>query len=208
MIRPRGCLAIDRRAVAIAVVACVASLIVDRWAYGRMTYSAVYEHDWGRLLRVVGYWPTWCVAALALWLNDGATIVAARRRALLLLASPTLAGIAAEAFKLVLRRERPEARHGEYVFRAFVDRPFSSAGIGSPSSHAAVAFGGTAILAWLFPRARWVWFTLAIGCSLTRVLARAHFLSDVVAGAIVGLATAAWLNGRYAHANNGNLDDA
>ena len=206
MIGPRS--ATDRRAVAIAFVACVASLMLDRWAYERLTYAGVYEHDWGRMLRVIGFLPTWYVAALALWLNEGATIMAARRRALLLVASPTVAGIAAEAFKLLMRRERPEARHGEYVFRAFVDRPFSSAGIGSPSSHAAVAFGAAAILGCLFPRARWVWFALAIGCALTRVLARAHFLSDVVAGAIVGLATAAWLNGRYAHANTGTLDDA
>jgi membrane-associated phospholipid phosphatase len=202
----RGCVAIDGRAVVIAVVACLASVMFDRWAYEHLTFASVYEHDWGRLLRVVGYWPTWCVAALALWLNDGTA--PARRRAVLLLTSPTVAGIAAEAFKLVLRRERPEARHGAYALRAFTDRPFSSAGIGSPSSHAAVAFGGTAILACLFPRARWVWFALAVGCALTRVLARAHFLSDVVGGAILGLAAAAWLYRRYARAHTRTLDDA
>jgi membrane-associated phospholipid phosphatase len=49
------------------------------------------------------------------------------------------------------------------------------------------------MLAYVFPRARWVWFALATGCAVTRVLARAHFLSDTVAAALVALATTAWV---------------
>jgi membrane-associated phospholipid phosphatase len=60
-----------------------------------------------------------------------------------------------------------------------------------------VAFGGAAMLAYCYPRTRWVWFTLAAGCGLTRVLARAHFLSDVVVGALAALATTAWLWNRF-----------
>jgi membrane-associated phospholipid phosphatase len=197
-----------RRVVAVAVVACLASVMLDHWAYEHLSYASVYEHDWGRLLRIVGFLPAWGVGALALWLHERATITSARRRALLLMGAPTVAGIVAEALKLVLRRERPEARHGAYAFRAFIDRPFSSAGIGSPSSHTAVAFAAAAMLAHLYPRARWAWLMLAIGCALTRVLARAHFLSDVIGGAIVGLATAAWLRRRYLPTDTGGLDAA
>jgi membrane-associated phospholipid phosphatase len=46
-----------------------------------------------------------------------------------------------------------------------------------------VAFGGAAMLARLYPRARWVGYTLAAGCGLSRVLHRAHFLSDVILAA-------------------------
>jgi membrane-associated phospholipid phosphatase len=181
------------RLSAVAVAACLASVALDRWAYEHLVYANVYEQDWGRLLRILGFWPTWIIAALCLWLNDRGAAGSARRRAWLLVASPAVAGMADELLKLLLRRERPDARHGEYVFRAFTDRPFSGAGIGSPSSHAAVAFGAAGVLTYLFPRARWVWLALAAGCALTRVLARAHFVSDAVGGAIVGVATAAWL---------------
>jgi membrane-associated phospholipid phosphatase len=140
-------------------IVCLASLGLDHWAYEHLTYASIYDHDWGRLLRVMGFWPTWCVAALALWLNERITIASARRRALLLVASPAVAGLSAEALKLVLRRERPDAHSGVYAFRPFADHPFSTAGIGSPSSHG----------------------------MLTRVLARAHFLSDGIVGAAVGL---------------------
>ncbi len=184
------------RHVLIACAACTAALLVDYWAYVHVVDLSVYDHDWGRLLRAVGFWPTWAVAALALWLNDRSTVHDARRRALLLAASPGIAGLIAESLKLVFRRERPDAGNGHYVFRAFADHPFSSAGIGSPSSHAAVAFGGAAMLSFLFPRTRWVWLALAAGCGVTRVLARAHFASDVVVGALVGLATATWLRRR------------
>jgi membrane-associated phospholipid phosphatase len=47
------------------------------------------------------------------------------------------------------------------------------------------------MLAHLFPRARWLWYALAAGCALTRVLARAHFVSDVTLSAVIGWAVAA-----------------
>jgi membrane-associated phospholipid phosphatase len=59
-----------------------------------------------------------------------------------------------------------------------------------------VAFGGAAVLAHLYPRARWLWYTLAAGCAATRVLAMGHFLSDTVVAAVCGLAVGGWVWGR------------
>lgn len=170
-----------------------ASLLLDRWAFEHVVFDRTLEEDWGRLLRAMGYLPTWIVAGFALWLHERSTVAAAKRRALLLISSPIVAGLAAEALKLVFRRIRPLAAEGEYVFRSFAERPFSTGGLALPSSHAMVAFGAAAMLAYLFPRARWVWFGLAAGCGLTRVLGRAHFLSDVVVGAVAAVATTAIL---------------
>jgi membrane-associated phospholipid phosphatase len=58
------------------------------------------------------------------------------------------------------------------------------AALGLPSSEAAVAFGA-AVMARLFPEARGLWYGIALGCALTRVAARAHFMSDVVLAALV-----------------------
>jgi membrane-associated phospholipid phosphatase len=184
-------------AVVLAVGALAAATALDGWAYRVLVMPDVYDHDWGRMLRVVGFLPTWAVVSAALALSDptsGRLRETSRWRAFLPLIAATVGGIAAELLKLLLRRERPEAHAGGYVFRSWAEHPLSTSGLSLPSSHALVAFAGAAMLARLYPRARWLWYTLAIGCALTRVLVRAHFVSDVVLSAIIGwgVATMLW----------------
>jgi membrane-associated phospholipid phosphatase len=196
--------------IVIAVAAQVAATTLDGWAYRVLVVPDVYDHDWGRMLRVVGFLPTWAVVSAALALSgpesvstssalgltspaSGWSSGGSRWRAWLPLIAATAGGIIAEVLKLLLRRERPEAHAGAHVFRRWLDHPLSTSGLALPSSHALVAFAAAAMLARMFPRARWLWFALAAGCALTRVLARAHFLSDVTLAAIVGWAVAAVL---------------
>lgn len=191
------------RYLLIAVIALVLAHLLDGWAFRHLYNRHIYDRDWGRMLRVMGYLPVWIIAAIALALTDrppGSPVREGRgyRAALLLFASPTLAGIAGELLKLVIRRERPWAHAGAYVFRPFTDRPFYSGGLAMPSSHAAVAFGAAFMLNRLYPRATVVWVALAVGCAVTRVAAHAHFVSDVTLGALVAWAVAAWLWKRYA----------
>lgn len=177
----------------IAGVAVAGAMMLDPWAHAALARPGVYDRDWGRLLRVLGYVPTWLLAALALWLHDRRTGAGGRRAATLAL-SPVIGGALAEVLKLLARRERPADVLGPYVFRDFADRPWSTSGLGLPSSHALVAFGAAVALARLFPAARWVWYGLAAGCAWSRVAAHAHWLSDVVAAAAVamGLAALVW----------------
>ncbi len=183
--------------VVAALVAVVIAVIGDRWTYDHVVMDSVYDKDWGRMLRIMGFVPTWMAIALAIWLHERGAVVYARRRALLILGSPIVAGIAAELLKLVFRRERPAAHYGEYFFRAWSERTFSTSGLALPSSHTMVAFGGAIMLAYLYPRTRWVWLTLAAGCAVTRLLAHAHFLSDVVVGTIAAMATTTLLWSRF-----------
>jgi membrane-associated phospholipid phosphatase len=177
------------RAVLLACVAIVAAHLGDAWAYAYMVKPGVYDHDLGRMLRIVGYLPIWFVLALALWAQTGD-----RRKALLLALVPTAGGLLAEVLKILLRRERPNLHAGTYVFRSFRDHPFSTVDIGLPSSHALVAFAGAWLLCRLFPRAWPVWLTLAAGCAWTRVQSQAHFLSDVTVAAVAAwfLVVLAW----------------
>jgi len=180
------------RGVAAAAVAIAVSTLADPWVAQHLTYPEVYEHDWGRFLRVMGFLPTWFAAALALGLMDRAR--GGERwwlRGTLLALGPTLSGIAGELLKLVVRRERPPAQGAEYIFRPWSDHPFATGGLGMPSSHTVVAFGAAATLARLFPEARVVWYVLAAGCGITRVLAHAHFLSDVVVAAALAIGVVA-----------------
>lgn len=176
--------------------AIILAHLLDGWLYTHFRIEDVYGDDWGRALRVMGFLPLWLVAALALALVDRERY--GYKRGALLAGSATLGGISAELLKLLLRRERPYANEGEYVFRAFSERTFSTGGLALPSSHALVAFGAAAMLSRLFPRARLVWWSVAWGCGLTRMAAGAHFFSDIVVAAIVGWIVAWVLWRRFA----------
>lgn len=176
------------RVLLFGIVAIALSHLLDPLGWRYFHFDGVYSDDFGRMLRVMGYVPVWLVLAAVFVLHErplgrgrwwrGATIVA----------GVAAAGIAGELLKLLLRRERPRAHEGEYVFRAFSERPFSSGGLAWPSSHAIVAFGAAAVLSRMYPRARIVFWALAWGCGLSRVADGAHFVSDVVTAAVV-----AWL---------------
>jgi len=176
-------------ALAVTVAATAVAMLVDNTLYTYLHAPEVYDKDFGRLLRIMGFAGTWVALALGVGLTHGgddASRLVARRRGWLLFWSPMLAGGIAEVLKIVVRRERPALNDGLYGFRPWDERTWSGAGLAFPSSHAAVAFGGAAMLARLFPRARWVGYVLAAGCALTRVFARAHFLSDTVFAAGIG----------------------
>lgn len=170
-------------ALGITVLATALTLVVDKAVFDILHAPDVYDTDLGKLFRIMGFAGTWVALAAALRLQQGS---GATRRAWLLFWSPMLAGALAEVLKIAARRERPAIHDGLYGFRPWDERTWSGAGLAFPSSHAAVAFGGAAMLARLFPRARWVGYVLAAGCAATRVAARAHFVSDVVFAAGLG----------------------
>jgi membrane-associated phospholipid phosphatase len=178
-----------------SAAAMVLAHLVDRWAFFHLSDAGLAGEDLGRMLRVMGFLPLWATAGLAMVLHDWPLRAergtrAAVSRGTLLLLGAGLGGLAAELLKLVFRRERPRAHAGEYVFRAWTERPLSTGGLALPSSHALVAWGAAGVLAHLFPRARWVWYALAAGNGYSRVAAGAHFVSDVVLSAVVGLLVA------------------
>ncbi len=191
-----------KRFLLASILAILLAHLLDGWAYAHLAFPKFGNTDLGRLLRIQGFFPTWIFPAAALVMTDwprraveGAW--AAWRRGVLLLGAAAAGGLAAEAVKIVVRRERPNATDGAYLFRDWSDRMFSTSGLGMASSHAGVAFGALAMLALLFPRGRPVWFLLAAGCALSRVAASAHFLSDVTAGAVLGIAVAGLLWRRF-----------
>jgi membrane-associated phospholipid phosphatase len=185
-----------------AVLAIVLAHLLDGWAYAHLAAPKFANTDMGRLFRIQGFLPTWLLVGTALVLHDWPRRLtegtgAAVRRGLLLVGSAAVGGGLAEVTKILVRRLRPSAEAGEYAFRAWSDRTLSTSGLGMASSHVGVAFGALAMLAWLFPRGRPVWFALGVACAYSRVAAGAHFLSDVTVAAVLGLATAALLWRRF-----------
>ncbi len=147
--------------------------------------------------RQMGEFTTWLFAAPLVmavhWFwSRRQSLLFSFERSLIVMWAPMFSGVMSTVIKLIVRRERPTGNAGEYVFRAWNDLTWDTSHLGFPSGHAAVAFGGAAMLAFLYPRLSPVWFMAAALCALSRLLTQAHFLSDVVASAVLGYATA-WI---------------
>jgi membrane-associated phospholipid phosphatase len=95
-----------------------------------------------------------------------------------------------EAMKLISFRERPTVDNAKGKFFQ------SSVGLNSsfPSMHSVIAWSSATVIASEYdgPLTKVACYGLATGVSLTRVLSRQHFPSDVLVGSAVG-----WLIGRY-----------
>ncbi len=146
---------------------------------------SIENHDWYRMLRVVGFLGTWAVVGIIFILHDRN-----RHRGAAVFLSALTAGALAELMKLIIGRERPvdgnQIQEGWYNFRPFLSGFTDGSNLGLPSSHAATAFGGCLMLAALIPNTRRFLILLALGCGITRMLTGAHFATDVYTGAILG----------------------
>jgi dolichol kinase/membrane-associated PAP2 superfamily phosphatase len=87
------------------------------------------------------------------------------------------------SFKNLFLRPRP--------FEAFNLLPFTEApGYSFPSSHAATAFAALPILFLIFPKKKTL-FSIIVGLiAFSRVYLGVHYLSDIIAGALIGLVIA------------------
>lgn len=174
--------------VLMAVIAVVLAHLADWWVLAHLSIPRFQETDLGRMFRIAGFIPLWICIAIAIVLCD--TSVRTRRarvvRGALPLCAAIAGGIVAELAKILIRRERPNVDIEHYVFRSWSGDALYSGGFGLPSSHVLVAFAALAMLGYLYPRARILWFVLGAGCAFSRVAAGAHFVSDVVVAAVLG----------------------
>ena len=117
------------------------------------------------------------------------------------------AGLAARILKYIIGRVRPNDLTDAYVFvgpsNPFIRHPLPLDSM--PSGHTTAAFAMAALLAWRWPRLRWLWFLMAVGVAVSRVTVSWHFPSDVVIGAWLGVIVSRgfikyWLRSSQGHA--------
>ncbi len=142
------------------------------------------------IVKQVGHFSTWLILCLALIIIDLPKIYKNGykylKRAAFLLSSALLSGLTAEILKLVIRRERPDPLFfNGGVFRGWDGAWWKSNNLGTPSSHAMVAFGGAWAMCVLFPRGRIIWISAAVFCGLSRMVHQAHLLGDVYISCIL-----------------------
>ena len=215
-LRPPYCLSVKRLGLACllaavtvitgaaATTACMFTLdsaFMRTIALPPARFTAAEITDWYKLLRIMGYAPTWLAVAAAFILvdstrrtDDTPNINLGGRpltwsRGPFLAASILLAGLLAEVVKLITRRARPTIANPEelYNWLAWSAKGINTGDLALPSSHAAVAFAAAWAIGKLHPRTLPVGLLLAIGCGTTRLLAGQHHASDIVAAAFVGL---------------------
>lgn len=109
------------------------------------------------------------------------------------LASLAVAGLTSTAIKAIAGRVRPADTNDPYLFKPFSNRD------AFPSGHATMAFALATSLAEEIHN-RWATAALyagATGTAWSRLNDRRHWLSDVLAGATVGITAAKVIEGRW-----------
>jgi membrane-associated phospholipid phosphatase len=102
------------------------------------------------------------------------------------------AGMTVNVVKMLIARTRPRFFdfEGEVAatFAGWMPLGRGGAALQSfPSGHMATAVGFAVALAWLYPRGRWIFGSLAVLAGCQRMQSSSHYLSDVLIGAAVGL---------------------
>lgn len=109
--------------------------------------------------------------------------------AFLILYSVLSAGIIVKILKTFIGRARPiffEALDMTGIFPPSLDWAFNS----MPSGHTAISFAGLVMIGMLAPKYKSITWTLAILIGLSRVAIGAHWPSDVIFGAFIGMVVA------------------
>jgi len=140
-----------------------------------------------RLLRLPGYFPFTLVICIALGLLHPRRWVGA----LSLFACGAAGGLAYSVLKWIIGRHRPKLEIAPFSFHPFAGGIFglfhAEKGLSFPSGDATLAFATAACLSLLIPRASSLFYLAALIVAAERVLENAHYLSDVIAGAGIGI---------------------
>ena len=118
-------------------------------------------------------------------------------RAGFLIAVLAFSGLASQVIKHLFGRARPSLIDmvGPFHFDLMA---MKSTYASMPSGHAVSAFAMAVSLGWMAPRLRWPLLGLALLIAISRVVISAHYPSDVIAGAGLGVFSAVLLRRAFA----------
>ncbi len=126
---------------------------------------------------------TVCVVLVVLyparWRAAGAALIAV-----------AVAGLLANVAQGAIGRLRPNQGGDPLAFTQPFAELFSKERVSFPSGEATTAFAAAWVLTRLLPRGRPIFYAAAVLAAIARLANGAHYLSDVVAGALVGVLVA------------------
>lgn len=140
--------------------------------------------------------------AIIAFLFCGAYCGFTKRREIFVWFVSSLLGVAVlvQSMKHLVSRARPTAVDVEGVFHgplAYFRVPPEIKIDSMPSGHTAAAFAMATCLSGIWPRFTCLWFFLAIGVGISRVVTNAHFSSDVFFGAAIGIFVSQFMKYRF-----------
>jgi membrane-associated phospholipid phosphatase len=128
------------------------------------------------------WWVKWPLFTVVGALTDARHRVRLPRAALAAGAAAAVAGIAVAVVKEVVGRARPPVADPALEFVGSLPASTSF-----PSGHSATAFAAAVALGFLHPRLRSPLLVLALLVALSRVYLGVHYVSDVIAGSLLGI---------------------
>ena len=128
-------------------------------------------------------------------------------RAAFLFAAIAVPSLFATIIKRLIGRARPFVGNAAdpFLYQPLVWRVDHAS---MPSGHATTAFAAAIAIALVWPRLRWPMLVYAVIIAASRVALDAHYLSDVIAGAFVGVIGALLVRDWFARRNLGFVVDA
>jgi len=153
------------------------------------------------VIQQFGSFTSLLVAAVVIWAMD------ARWRTRLADATAAVLSsiVVTHAAKMLIGRPRPKFEDPDYFCGLFGAYPVKAGVVASgwevwrgissdlasmPSSHTSAAMTLGVVLAWFYPRLRWLMVFFVVVTGVSRVLLRAHYPADVAAGATLGFLAA------------------
>lgn len=168
----------------VAVIALGADLPVKQWSQAWRPAPLARAWAWLAYWAGLGGAQAGLMAALALLWGWWGRRPTHWRAGLAGVASVALSGILVQVCKHLFGRPRPRlALPSDEYFGP----TFQSDLLSFPSGHATTSFAVAAALSAFYPRLAWLFYLLAAFICAGRVIGNSHYLSDVLAGAALGL---------------------
>jgi undecaprenyl-diphosphatase len=142
------------------------------------------------IVKLPGWYPFTMGVALLLYLCHPQKV----RAVALTLIAGAAGGLAYQVMKWLIGRHRPVIGIKPFELHPFVHGLrglFTEPGLSFPSGHSCLSFATAMSLTILLPRWSFVWFGLALIVAVERIAENAHYVSDVVGGAGLGIVCAA-----------------
>lgn len=133
--------------------------------------------------RLFGQWMSILLVVFLVYFLDPAR----RQRLRYLLIAVALDALAVHFLKSIAGRARPEFYLSGIPMWSFLAGFQTSACTSFPSAHVASAFALAVALGNLYPKGKYVFYSLAFLCGISRVGDLQHYASDAIAGAALGL---------------------
>ena len=151
-----------------------------------------------KLITKLGH-STWIlVTSILVYLIYRKTKTILAHKALFIFSSVALSGILVDIMKIIFSRARPKLYFAEDVY-AFHFLEFKTKAVyySFPSGHSSTALSFAFALSMLFPKYRVELMLMGIVVAFSRVVVTAHYLSDIVAGGMIGAFVSYYIYTKY-----------